>query len=278
MDNMMFCYQCQETAKGEGCTVSGVCGKKPEVAAIQDLLIYVTKGLSVVTTRLRKEGKAVEKEVNHMVTRNLFTTITNASFDYDAIAKDVEKTLAMKEKLLTMVETASDLPAAALWHGAVSEYASKASSDEVGVLSTKDEDIRSLREIITYGLKGLSAYSKHANALMQAPVVISFNTCSSNLVGSTTICTFLMVEPSLSAMKSTALELRCVRTQPLTQTSLPYSVLFSTSIIFVLFIFLYLLDILDLLDLLDITRKLPYAGGQPPPRSGSASRHASGSS
>lgn len=167
MDNMMFCYQCQETAKGEGCTVSGVCGKKPEVAAIQDLLIYVTKGLSVVTTRLRKEGKAVEKEVNHMVTRNLFTTITNASFDYDAIAKDVEKTLAMKEKLLTMVETASDLPAAALWHGAVSEYASKASSDEVGVLSTKDEDIRSLREIITYGLKGLSAYSKHANALMQ---------------------------------------------------------------------------------------------------------------
>lgn len=91
MDNKMFCYQCQETAGGKGCTISGVCGKKPEVAAMQDLLIYVTKGLSAVATRLREDNKAVDKEINHLVTMNLFATITNANFDRDALRRMSEK-------------------------------------------------------------------------------------------------------------------------------------------------------------------------------------------
>ncbi|MBR0090949.1 MAG: hydroxylamine reductase [Lachnospiraceae bacterium] len=167
MDEKMFCFQCQETARGMACTMSGVCGKKPEVAAMQDLLIYVTKGLSAVTTQLRKEGRTIEKEVNHQVTVNLFTTITNASFDYDAIQKLIEKTLVIKENLIKEVRDLSVLPDAAKWNGSIAEYDAKAASDEVGVLATKDEDIRSLRELITYGLKGLAAYSKHANALMK---------------------------------------------------------------------------------------------------------------
>ncbi len=167
MCDKMFCYQCQETARGTGCTVSGVCGKKPDVARMQDLLIYVTKGLSCVTTRLREEGKAVKGDVNHLVTVNLFTTITNANFDKDAIADRVAKTLAVKEELLQQLTDRSGLPDAALWNGGRSEYEEKAASDKVGVLATENEDIRSLRELITYGLKGLAAYSKHANALLQ---------------------------------------------------------------------------------------------------------------
>ena len=167
MEEKMFCFQCQETARGVACTMSGVCGKKPDVAAMQDLLIYATKGLSAVTTQLRKEGKTVDKDVNHQVTVNLFTTITNASFDYDAIQKQIEKTLVMKENLIKEVGDVSMLPDAAKWNGSIAEYDAKAASDEVGVLATKDEDIRSLRELITYGLKGLAAYSKHANALMK---------------------------------------------------------------------------------------------------------------
>jgi hydroxylamine reductase len=165
MENKMFCYQCQETACNTGCTQSGVCGKKPEVAAMQDLLVYVTKGLSAVTTQLRAEGKTVLPEVNHMVTMNLFTTITNANFDEKAITVRVAETLAKKQELLGLVARQGGLPKAAFWNGSRGEYDAKAA--EVGVLSTKDEDIRSLRELITYGLKGLSAYMKHANALLQ---------------------------------------------------------------------------------------------------------------
>ena len=117
MCDKMFCYQCQETARGTGCTVSGVCGKKPDVARMQDLLIYVTKGLSCVTTKLREEGKAVKGDVNHLVTVNLFTTITNANFDKDAIADRVAKTLAVKEELLQQLTDRSGLPDAALWNG-----------------------------------------------------------------------------------------------------------------------------------------------------------------
>lgn len=165
MENKMFCYQCQETAGCKGCTISGVCGKKPEVARMQDLLVYVTKGLSCVTARMREEGIPVEKDVNHMVTRNLFITITNANFDREAIRKAVEETLAVKQDLLGKLENKEGLPEAAFWNGAEDSFDAKAA--EVGVLSTRDEDIRSLRELITYGLKGLSAYSKHANALLQ---------------------------------------------------------------------------------------------------------------
>lgn len=165
MENKMFCYQCQETAGCTGCVRMGVCGKNPEVAAMQDLLVYVTKGLSAIATQLRAEGKTVSPEVNHMVTMNLFTTITNANFDKDAIVVRVVDTLEKKRALLKQVADRETLPAAALWDGSRGTLEAKAA--EVGVLSTKDEDIRSLRELITYGLKGLAAYSKHANVLLQ---------------------------------------------------------------------------------------------------------------
>ena len=164
MQPKMFCYQCQETAGCTGCTRVGVCGKQPDVAAMQDLLVYVTKGLSAVTTALRAQGEAVEGEINHLITLNLFTTITNANFDKEAIEACIRDTLAVKEKLLARVEHKEQLPLAALWDGTGSWEAKAA---QVGVLSTENEDIRSLRELITYGLKGLSAYSKHANALLQ---------------------------------------------------------------------------------------------------------------
>ena len=164
MQPKMFCYQCQETAGCTGCTRVGVCGKQPDVAAMQDLLVYVTKGLSAVTTALRAQGEAVEGEINHLITLNLFTTITNANFDKEAIEARIRDTLAVKEKLLAQVEHKEQLPLAALWDGTGSWEAKAA---QVGVLSTENEDIRSLRELITYGLKGLSAYSKHANALLQ---------------------------------------------------------------------------------------------------------------
>ena len=161
----MFCFQCQETAGCKGCTVSGVCGKKPEVAAMQDLLIYVTKGLSAITTALRIEGKDVSRDVNHQITMNLFTTITNANFDQEAIFHSIRKTLDTKNDLLMQLDNKSGLPEAAYWNGEEAEFDTKAAL--VGVLATEDEDIRSLRELITYGLKGLAAYMKHANALLQ---------------------------------------------------------------------------------------------------------------
>ena len=165
MENKMFCFQCQETAGCKGCTVVGVCGKKPEVAAMQDLLIYVTKGLSAITTKLRAEGKEVSREVNHLCTVNLFITITNANFDREAIIAEIKKTLQVKAELLGQLTDKAGLPEAALWNGEESEFDAKAKN--VGVLATENEDIRSLREMITYGLKGLSAYSKHANNLVQ---------------------------------------------------------------------------------------------------------------
>lgn len=165
MDNNMFCYQCQETACGTGCRVSGVCGKKPEVAAMQDLLIYVTKGISNVTTSLRKEGKDVDIEVNHYITQNLFATITNANFDKDSLTDRIKHTLELKEELLKKLDNKENLFEAARWNGEPESYAIKAVT--VGILETKDEDIRSMRELITYGLKGLAAYLKHANALLR---------------------------------------------------------------------------------------------------------------
>ncbi|CDC70655.1 MULTISPECIES: hydroxylamine reductase [environmental samples] len=164
MERKMFCYQCQETAGCTGCTLSGVCGKKPDVAAMQDLLVYVTKGLSAVTTALRAQDAKVPVEVNRLVTLNLFTTITNANFDKDAIQARIRMTLDETQALLPQVQDVEALPAAARWDGSENWEAKAA---QVGVLATEDEDIRSLRELITYGLKGLSAYSKHANALLQ---------------------------------------------------------------------------------------------------------------
>ena len=164
MEQKMFCFQCQETAGGKGCTMSGVCGKKPDVAAMQDLLVYVTKGISAVTTALRQEGKQVSAEINHLITLNLFTTITNANFDKESIEERIRATLTEKDVLLAQIADPFGLPEAAKWNGS-GNWEEKAAT--VGVLSTENEDIRSLRELITYGLKGLSAYSKHANVLLK---------------------------------------------------------------------------------------------------------------
>ena len=166
MENKMFCFQCQETAGCAGCTKFGVCGKSPELANMQDLLIYATKGLSEVTTRVRKEGKKIDKELNHFITLNLFTTITNANFDNEVFYSRVKETLRIKRELIEKLDNKENLSEVALWETSSNEEMyKKSNSDEVGVLATKNEDVRSLRELITYGLKGLSAYSKHANAL-----------------------------------------------------------------------------------------------------------------
>lgn len=164
MEAKMFCYQCQETAGCKGCTMVGICGKQPDVAAMQDLLVYQTKGISAVTTALRQAGKPVPASVNHLITLNLFATITNANFDRASIEARIRQTLDAKEALLAQLEDRAHLPEAALWDGS-GDWTDKAA--QVGVLSTRNEDIRSLRELITYGLKGLSAYTKHANALLR---------------------------------------------------------------------------------------------------------------
>ena len=164
MEQKMFCYQCQETAGCKGCTLSGVCGKTPDVAAMQDLLVYASKGICAVTTSLRSEGKEIPSGINHLITLNLFATITNANFDKEAIVARIQATLDAKQTLLGQLSNPEALPEAALWDGS-GDWEQKALT--VGVLATKNEDIRSLRELITYGLKGLSAYSKHANALLE---------------------------------------------------------------------------------------------------------------
>ena len=164
MNEPMFCYQCQETAGCKGCTRVGVCGKQPDVAAMQDLLVWVSKGLSAVTTALRAAGETVSPQINHLITLNLFTTITNANFDRADIEARITATLEAKGELLARLGDTASLPEAARWNGE-GDWMAKART--VGVLSTENEDIRSLRELITYGLKGLSAYSKHANALLQ---------------------------------------------------------------------------------------------------------------
>ncbi len=164
MENKMFCYQCQETAGCKGCTVSGVCGKSPELAREQDLLIYVTKGLSEVTTALRRQGESIGKEVSSHIVLNLFTTITNANFDKAVIYQRVLETLIIKKDLLQKVTDKSSLHEAALWTAASKEEMEEKAA-KIGVLATANEDIRSLRELIVYGIKGLAAYLKHANEL-----------------------------------------------------------------------------------------------------------------
>jgi hydroxylamine reductase len=164
MENKMFCYQCQETAGCSGCTIKGVCGKTPELAKLQDLLIYTTRGLSEVATKVRAEGKTVPTYVNKIVTLNLFSTITNANFDDVVFYTKIRETLLAKKELLAVLVNNEGLSSAAKWTAETNEEFD-AKSGLVGVLETKNEDIRSLRELITYGLKGISAYLKHANAL-----------------------------------------------------------------------------------------------------------------
>lgn len=162
MENKMFCYQCQETAGCAGCTKSGVCGKGPRTAALQDMLVWVTKGLSEVAVRMREENQNVPDEVNSKVVENLFITITNANFDDEAIIRKIKETLEMKREFAKSLSGTEPMSPAVLWDDA-EHMEEKAKS--VGVLSTEDEDIRSLRELITYGLKGMAAYLKHVAAL-----------------------------------------------------------------------------------------------------------------
>ena len=160
MENKMFCFQCQETAGGKGCTQVGICGKKPEIAALQDLLLYVTKGLGEITNKMRAAGKTVDTAATHCITDNLFATITNANFDGEILTNRIKGTIALNK---TLAAGLTGLSAAATYDADVTDFAAKAK--EVGVLSTENEDVRSLRELLMYGLKGLAAYVHHANAL-----------------------------------------------------------------------------------------------------------------
>lgn len=171
MEPKMFCFQCQETAGNKGCMFGGVCGKKPQTANLQDLLIYVTKGLSEITTRLRAEGKAIPAAVDRLITTNLFMTITNANFDDDRFIDRINETLSSRDELLEQLHDTTELSAAAVWqYRTAEERTLKAAA--VGVLTTEDEDLRSLRELTLYGLKGMAAYNKHANVLGYADAAI----------------------------------------------------------------------------------------------------------
>lgn len=156
----MFCYQCQETAKNEGCTIQGVCGKKEDTANSQDLLIYVTKGLAEVANRLGED----DEKVYDKISRNLFVTITNANFDTEAIFKIVKETIKMKDELLEKIDDKEGLSDFALY-SSMDDSELERKAIEVGVLNTVNEDERSLTELTTYGLKGMAAYNHHANVL-----------------------------------------------------------------------------------------------------------------
>jgi hydroxylamine reductase len=161
----MFCFQCQETAKGTGCTISGVCGKTDKVANMQDLLIFVLKGISIYSTKARSLG-IENDEVNKFVIESLFMTITNANFDHDRFVTSIQEGLRLRERIKSeYIKAGGKLPSvlheSATWSGStVEEFTAKNIS--VGVLSEKNEDIRSLKEMIIYGLKGMAAYTEHA--------------------------------------------------------------------------------------------------------------------
>lgn len=170
-ENKMFCFQCQETAGNKGCMFGGVCGKKPETANLQDLLIYVTKGLSEITTRLRSEGKEIPAAIDRLITTNLFMTITNANFDDDRFIDRINETLSSRDELFEQLHDDTGLSDAASWQYRTAEERTL-KADKVGVLDTGNEDLRSLRELTLYGLKGMAAYNKHANVLGYADTAI----------------------------------------------------------------------------------------------------------
>jgi hydroxylamine reductase len=165
----MFCYQCQETANGTGCTIAGICGKKDDLANMQDLLVYVAKGIAIANTEARELGLKNSK-ADEFIVNSLFMTITNANWDKNDFFTKVRTGLSIREEIKSSIQEAgsemfnnSDF---VTWHGESNfEFETKAASQEVSILATRDEDIRSLRELITYGLKGLAAYMKHAEHL-----------------------------------------------------------------------------------------------------------------
>ena len=162
----MFCFQCQETAKGFGCTLKGVCGKNATTARTMDLLLFVVRGISVVADQLRQHSLPVEKEVDNFIVDALFCTITNANFDDESITKRIDKGLAIRDDLKHQA-SAKDIPLPEAdelnWKGSHDEYDAKAAT--VGVLREQNEDLRSLKELIMYGLKGMAAYLEHAMRL-----------------------------------------------------------------------------------------------------------------
>ena len=169
----MFCYQCQETAKGTGCTSIGVCGKDAETSGLQDLLIHTDKGVAAYSSVLRKNGKAkelIEGKVNRYLVNSLFITITNANFDDDAILDEIKAGLKLREELKALATDEEKKEAEKYgadlvnWYYESDEDLIKFSENQsvVGVLRTENEDVRSLRELIVYGLKGLAAYAEHA--------------------------------------------------------------------------------------------------------------------
>lgn len=164
MDNKMFCYQCQETKDNTGCTVAGVCGKTAKTANLQDMLVYQTKGLCDITDSLRVEEKKVERNINQLIMHNFFTTITNANFDDEVILNRIIEVIKIKKTLLENLDNKEKLSEAALYNELDAEKLIE-KSNSVGVLNSEDEDVRSLRELITYGIKGMAAYLTHANML-----------------------------------------------------------------------------------------------------------------
>jgi len=163
----MFCYQCQETTRGTGCTIKGLCGKTPEVAHLQDLLIYTLKGIAIHAVQARELG-VIRQDINEFIMEGLFSTITNANFDADYFVRRIQNGLILREDLKANIILAggvipADLKDAATWTSPADQFETK--SALVGVLATEDEDVRSLRELLTYGLKGIAAYAEHAHAL-----------------------------------------------------------------------------------------------------------------
>ena len=172
MEAKMFCYQCQETMKGTGCILKGVCGKESHTAKAMDLLMFVVRGISVVTDEFRNAGHPVAAEVNRFVVDALFCTITNANFDKHSIIEKIKKGLELKKDLSNQV-TIEHAPDECTWYGDETEFEEKAQT--VGVLRTSDEDIRSLKELVHYGIKGMAAYVEHAyNLGYENPEIFAF--------------------------------------------------------------------------------------------------------
>ncbi len=167
----MFCYQCQETAKGTGCTIAGVCGKKEDTAGLQDLLVYTLKGLAVVAEEAKQQDK-LDPAIGLFICQGFFATITNANFDNARFVELIKTSISKRDALKLAIGYSSDLDAVN-WNGPQSDYAAKAA--EVGVLSQPNEDVRSLRELLIYGLKGMAAYADHAAVLgFEKPEIYDF--------------------------------------------------------------------------------------------------------
>lgn len=163
MENKMFCWQCQETLNCKGCSVAGVCGKTANVAYLQDLLVYITKGICEITTRLREEGEVISSEINKVVLDNLFTTITNVNFSEGNIEDRIEQSLEIKRDLYRRLKNKEMLSEASEFSIERKDYLTR--DERISILNEKNVDLRSLKEMVIYGLKGLSAYVTHGNVL-----------------------------------------------------------------------------------------------------------------